>query len=440
MQFLRFLILFIIIIDQIHSSISSLESLAEMKSASDITVAVMTMVYIAEIPYMMSFFNYYSGLGVNRFHVIVNHPFDSMDDASTEMKSIMMAQLDNINKTYGNINLLYSSTRERIDAHESLKHHNISEDYVLLVDIDEFIDISPYQTISTYIQATGSCIGYKFAGSFAPIDKFEYRTITMYSTPLTYVVANQKKPRKSSKKSIDKKKKGSNKNRNDRKNTGRNLKENPEQKSQKGDKSQHVQNTMKSFLYPTFLKSMAQTKHIRRMDHHIMYLDITNTCPGKILKTNSEESSSNSYEPAPKTGKLVHYWGRSFKDIVIKSIYDDMNDSKTSDITEILHGTNSKNLLYLPPRLKALALLTKINENQKMFSKLRRSPAVPVYAQVNTTLEDLLLEGKLSDMDLNTLYVLYEMYKREMVSAKAMRLHAEEGVSLSAMINQRLIP
>jgi len=60
------------------------------------------------------------------------------------------------------------------------------------------------------------------------------------------------------------------------------------------------------------------------------------------------------------TGRMIHYWGRSFKDVLFKCCYQKFDDSKKSSLAEV-HGIVENT--SLPARLKLLALLCRKQRN-----------------------------------------------------------------------------
>lgn len=101
---------------------------------------------------------------------------------------------------------------------------------------------------------------------------------------------------------------------------------------------------------------------------------------------------------------LIHYWGRTFNDIIFKVIYGDkLQASRAGSVTQIVSG-------QLPNRFKMLALLDRCSDIGHSFE-------VPCYVKVDTELEQEclrlskeLLGHAVTGEQLEIIKTLYEKY------------------------------
>jgi hypothetical protein len=60
---------------------------------------------------------------------------------------------------------------------------------------------------------------------------------------------------------------------------------------------------------------------------------------------------------------LIHYWGRTFEDILLKALYaNGFNNAKNSTISEVMTAVADNNINLLPNRLKMFAVLSRLEK------------------------------------------------------------------------------
>lgn len=141
----------------------------------------------------------------------------------------------------------------------------------------------------------------------------------------------------------------------------------------------------------TASKSMVLTKAIKSIGDHDSILN-----NGIIKKIKSN------------TPYLVHYWGRSFNDILLKSIYGKFNDNKKSSYDDIIQNI-SKNTI--PPRLKLLALLMVLKKYKRQI-KIGKDLMI-----IDLAFEKKLLEIMPAEK-IEKLKSIYHNYKKNKINNK----------------------
>lgn len=113
--------------------------------------------------------------------------------------------------------------------------------------------------------------------------------------------------------------------------------------------------------------------------------------------------------------QLVHYWGRSFNDIVIKCMYQMLPNSKRSSIAEMETLLESGKL---PERLRVLASLVRHDQNVVLDVEQR--------SVANTELEQELLSVVSRDF-LDNLEAVYRKFKADLVYETQVAVYPREG-------------
>jgi hypothetical protein len=131
-----------------------------------------------------------------------------------------------------------------------------------------------------------------------------------------------------------------------------------------------------------FSKPMALTKTIKSIKEHKMILKIP--IENKYRNTN-----------------LIHYWGRTFNDMLLKSLYHQFKDSKYSNYNNLISDLSNNTI---PPRFKLLALLMRCEKNIKLENYLVKVD----FDMEKELLKDIPLEV------ITNLHDIYQNYKRNL--------------------------
>lgn len=265
----------------------------------------MSKVIKIEIPYLWSFIEHYKRLGVNKIYLLSTNRSDYQ-----EIRDYLVASDD---KIFTSLVTLIDEEIPSDQLDECANLVKIVEDYVLNVDIDEFLEIDPPDLQALLLRTPANY--YNFRWVMVPNDDY----LNRFSS-----------------------------------------------------------NMKLGFLGHTG-KYMVKTAICRKFTPHAPMLT-ENTMP-------------------VETGRLIHYWGRSFKDTVFKCCYQRYRDAKNSSLQEV-HGISQTGVI--PKRLKLLALLCR---------KLRTVSLKHAYLSIDHDYERKLeLEFQLNS-SLDGIYQRYEHYK-----------------------------
>jgi hypothetical protein len=213
-----------------------------------------------EIPYLWSFIRHYMHLGVNKIYLLSTNRSDH-----NEIHDYLVSMDRNILES--RVTLIDEEIpSDKLD--ECINSIDIPEDYVLNVDIDEFLEIRQ-SNLHELLLTT-------------PADYYNFRWLMV-----------------------------------------------PDDSYLKGGES----NTERGFI-GHIGKYMARTAICEKFNLH------SPTLTEKMVPI--------------EAGRLIHYWGRSFRDVVFKCCCQRLGDEKSSSLQEV-HEVRETDIL--PKRLKILALL-----------------------------------------------------------------------------------
>lgn len=140
-----------------------------MYCSDTVTFALVTRVQFIEIPFINEFLSYYIYLGVNRVYMIVNEP-EEIENISSEIADVYRAKVTLISNTEG----------LPLNKEFSLAFEQISETFVLNVDMDEFLYLNGGTLIdftSKYLESRGFRYqGFAFRWIMTPCFKHLYRS------------------------------------------------------------------------------------------------------------------------------------------------------------------------------------------------------------------------------------------------------------------------
>lgn len=233
------------------------------------TVSVISRIHIGELPYVNAFIAHYKRIGVDSIYLIIT-------------KANELEQIKNYLQSAGSF-VKYISVE--LKAGESISMDNmsyilqdISEDYILHIDIDEFLDVSSIKEVITSEDA----------------DKIHFPwAITVNDgvsdiSKACYGMTHRNKP----------------------------------------------------------YKTLCRRAKIVRF--------ISNGHDFETLDGVKEVISSH---------LLIHYWGRTFEDIMLKALYaNGFNNAKNSTISEVMTAVADNNVNLLPNRLKMFAVLSRLEK------------------------------------------------------------------------------
>jgi hypothetical protein len=242
----------------------------------DQTVALICRVYKGELPYITSFIAHYKMIGVDTIYIVITKQSDS-----DEIKAYLS------NKNYELV-YLQQKTDENVDMNnmDDLLPL-IKEDYLLHVDIDEYLDLEPHNSIQEVLNETVAERQH-FNWAVTVNDKISDNSFA------TYGQTHRNRP----------------------------------------------------------WKTMCKTSVIKAWNG-----------AHDVIPNREITSFYSKY-------KLIHYWGRNYNDILIKSIYGnafkDANVAKTSSLEELKKYMQNDNINSLPNRLKMLAVLSRCEKHIKL--------------------------------------------------------------------------
>ena len=233
------------------------------------TVSVVSRIHIGELPYVNAFIAHYKRIGVDAVYLIITK--------ANELEPIKN-YLQSAGSFFKYINVeLKPGESISMDNMNHILHH-INEDYILHIDIDEFLDVRSIKEVITSEDA----------------DKIHFPwAITVNDgvsdvSKACYGMTHRNKP------------------------------------------------------YKTLCR---KTKIVRF---------ISNGHDFETLDGVKEVISSR---------LLIHYWGRTFEDILLKALYaNGFNNAKNSTIPEVMAAVADNNVNLLPNRLKMFAVLSRLEK------------------------------------------------------------------------------
>jgi len=231
------------------------------------TVAVAIRMYIGEIPYIKMFLDYYRNIGFDRAYLIITNK------SETEMiQTYLQAYAPFI--TY-----IISPVRTiRLPILSELLAKAVTETYLLHVDVDEFLDISPHKTIAKALKEE-------------PGSKFHF---------YWHITVND-----------------------------------------------GLSNPARAF-----------DAHFSSKPHKTM-------CKTSLIKTWKDSHNCETLSPVltiKSRFPLIHCYGRSFNDILIKCMTgrNYVNKQKNTNIGEIIRAATTSSVNNIPNRIKMLALVSRV--------------------------------------------------------------------------------
>ena len=276
------------------------------------TACLISRVYIGEIPYIKAFVSHYIRLKFDKIYLIITRK-----DEEAEIRSYL--------NNYDNIEYLYPLN----DGDVKMLYMNhlipyIKEDYVLHIDIDEFLDLG-LNNIKTLFQES-------------LYDKYHFNWAIVVNDGLT----------------------------------------------------------------STKVASMGQTHRNK---------------PWKTMcKTSIIEEWVGAIDMKTKTGieghhskyNLIHYWGRSYNDLLIKSIYGNgFKDAKSCSLESVIKYVDDPDVNELPNRLKMMAVLSRCDKTINLDNDYCLK-----YTVVNK--EESLLRGVISLDQRQRLYTKYVEFRQKL--------------------------
>lgn len=277
-----------------------------MTSVPRYSIATVSRVIKIELPYLWSFIRHYRSLGVNRIYLQSTNRSDYV-----EIRDYLIAGDEDI---FVSLVTLIDEDIPTAELSQCINRVAIEEDYVINIDIDEFIEIDVPNLHA--LLSTRPAEYYNFNWIMVPND--DYR--------------------------------------------------NPGDCDMRRGFDGHTG------------KFMVRKALARRINGHFPMLTDSGIAP-------------------VQAGRLVHYWGRSFKDTVFKCCYQRLGDSKSSSLQEVNRIVQTG---ILPKRLKLLALLCR---------KQRTVPLQDNYINVDAKCEEMLeLQFELG-ASLDAIHRIYEGYK-----------------------------
>lgn len=240
---------------------------------TDQTVALISRVYIGELPYITSFIAHYKMIGIDTIYIVITKQSDS-----EEIKEYLSKQ---------KYQLVY--LQQKTDENVDMNNMNdllplIKEDYLLHVDIDEYLDLEPHNNIQEVLKES-SAERHHFNWAITVNDNISDNNYA------TYGQSHRNRP----------------------------------------------------------WKTMCKTSVIKGWNgSHDVF-------------SNKEITSIFSKY------KLIHYWGRNYNDIIIKTIYGNaFKDAKSSSLEELKKYMQNDDVNSLPNRLKMLAVLSRCEKHIKL--------------------------------------------------------------------------
>jgi hypothetical protein len=296
------------------------------KTKKDETIALVSRVYIGELPYIKYFLDYYIKIGIDKIYLIITN--------KTEAPLIMSYIKDYMYIT----EVVINETRTINMRIFNMDKINIKEDFTLFLDIDEFLDISPLKNIKDILKDE-------------PGDKYNFNWIIKVNDGFS-----------------------------------------------NNEKGYNKTSSKKPF------KTMCRTALIDRWEGSHNFITKRETIPVK-----------SKY-------RLIHHYGRTFNDILIKCIYGKgmLNKDKNTSLDEVLKDIRSDDVNDIPNRFKMLALVSRVPKtvNVKLES---------IYEYIDYDLENELLKI-IDSTEKKRLLEKYEVF-RERLDYKQIEVYYTKGMS-----------
>lgn len=292
-----------------------------------LTVAVLTRVCAGELPYLGSFVRHYTGIGVNAFYLIINDARDA--DAIRGHEAFIGCNCRFI------VNDLVSSDdsmRFNLSANFNIALPHVAEDYLLNVDVDEFLNVSPHGSIQGFIHAR-------------PVPVYCFR----------WLIAN---------------------------NDG-------------------ICDPALAFQGVAG-KQMCRTDHIKNINCH-------------DFGFNREVQTKSIFAGY----LLIHYWGRSFRDILIKTVSQvNLKTSKNASVPKLKTcGSPGE----LPGRFKAMAAM----------SRVEKAISVPRFVGIDTRLEEQIVRSLFDEKHEAVLFAYYQQYRDSLDYSRQVSPLADKKVGIN---------
>ena len=280
------------------------------------TVAVISRIYIGEIPYIDMFVEHYFRFGITKMYLVITNLADEI--------SIK----DYLKHTKYDIEFVNSKLDENASiSMDSMNYilEYIKETYVLHIDVDEFLDIYPYNSINDLIKDINH-------------DKIHFNwAITVFDG-----------------------------------------------------------------LCETNLGCRGMTHRNKP------YKTLCKTAIIKNFTSNGHDFETfTSIDGVKSNNHLIHYWGRTFNDILIKIIYGDkfrnIKSGKLQELIEMIENNSSK---FIPVRLKMLAMLSRLDKTIPLTRNF-------ISGKINNEKENELINSKLSKDQCLKIYERYTKFREE---------------------------
>ena len=119
---------------------------------------------------------------------------------------------------------------------------------------------------------------------------------------------------------------------------------------------------------------------------------------------------------------LIHYWGRSFNDILIKIIYGNgLKNIKTSSSNDLLKKLEDPSIHSIPVRLKMMALLSRLEKTIPLYNNY-------ITNKIEITKEDELVYSVISTEQQKQIYERYLEFRKAFDYEKIKELYYKEGL------------
>jgi hypothetical protein len=151
---------------------------------------------------------------------------------------------------------------------------------------------------------------------------------------------------------------------------------------------------------------------------------------GKYMVRSSRLTWLHVHEPHvrnPKTavwtqcGHALHFWGRGFKDVLLKVAGQKIGNEKTSNRKELLHLASTGDI---PVRLKLLAYFMLQKWSRASVEKVQQ---VPQLLQCNQALEEKLLRKYINKMQFKKIRALYLSFSRRLYEPQVSKMIPDYG-------------
>jgi len=288
-----------------------------LKKSTQKTVALVARIYVGELPYVTSWINYYTSLGIHKIYLIITN--------AAEASQIKKYIQDAITPT-AKIDFFVSSIRTiQMSTYNSIIS-SIKEDYTLFLDIDEYLDIGSNATFGDFLKSE-------------PGEKYHFYWVITTNDGIS----------------------------------------NP---------AKGFDNKFSKRAY----KTMCKTSLIAGWkDSHNFLTKVP------IAPTFSKYN-------------VIHFFGRTFNDMLIKSFYGKgyLNKDKNASLKDLETTIHSENINALPTRLKMMALISRVRKSITINKKIAN------HLDFDLTLETALLDELLQAHQLSSIYRKYSQFRKNM--------------------------